>query len=72
MKIGFSRHPHAGQTGKVVDLFDVAEGLIHQSLDQAPSLRYIELPAGQSRRAKIEYAHLSALRDERSIPGAAR
>ena len=65
MKIVFVRHPHTGKTGKVINLVDVAQGLIHQIRIKHRPFDILHFRQGAGWRAEIENSHLSTPRDER-------
>src|ERR1700730_12474314 len=65
MKIAFIRHPHAGKTGKVINLGDAGHVLVHHSGIQHRTFEILHVRKGTARSAEIENAHLPAPRDER-------
>ncbi len=65
MKIVFVRNPHARQAGKVMDLADAAQRLIHQVRIEHRTFDIPHVRQGVGWRLEIENARLSTPRDQR-------
>ena len=65
MEIALSRYPHTRQAGKVIDLADIAECLVHQVRIQHRTFDIFNFRDGTGRRAKIQNPHLSTAGGER-------
>ena len=64
VKIGFPRHPHAGQTGKMIDLIDIAEAIVPPGRNRALNLHIFNFRQGGAGRTEIQNPHLTAPFDE--------
>ncbi|MDB5603926.1 MAG: hypothetical protein JWP25_826 [Bradyrhizobium sp.] len=64
MKIVFVRHPHTGQTGKVVNLIDTAYGVFHRAPIKHRTSDMFNVWWDTGFRTKIENAHLSTALNE--------
>ena len=58
MKIAFLPHPHAGQTGEMIDLFDAAQGFPYPVRIQHRAFDILDLRLGMARRVDVQHAHL--------------
>src|SRR5215813_5430698 len=65
VKVVLVRHPDARQAGKMVNLVDSLECLIHQFVVENRAFDVLRVCHGAARRAQIENARLPAARDER-------
>src|SRR5258708_10957232 len=64
MKIVFLRQPHAGQAGKVIDLIDAVQGIIHQVPIEHRTSDILHFGQRAGRRLQIEHAHAATALDE--------
>jgi hypothetical protein len=64
MKIAFPPHPHAGQTGKMIDLFDTANGFPNPVRIEHGAFNIINFRQGPGRSVDIQHTHLEAPGDE--------
>ena len=65
MKIALLPHPHTGQTGKMIDLFDAAQGFPYPVRIEHGAFDIINLRLGPGRRVNIQHTHLETPGDER-------
>ena len=64
MKIAFARHPHPRQSGKVIDLIDVAQANIDEARIEHRARHIFNFRQRKPRRANVENSYLSALSNE--------
>jgi hypothetical protein len=65
VKIILVRHPHAGEAGEVVDLFDVDERLVHDARIEHRTVDILNIRWFARRAAKVENPHTATSCEER-------
>jgi hypothetical protein len=65
IEIALLRYPHTRKTGKMIDLGDVAERLVHPVRIKYRTRDIFDLRNGADRRTKIKNPHLSTACSER-------
>jgi malate dehydrogenase (oxaloacetate-decarboxylating)(NADP+) len=64
-KIAFVSHPHAGKSGKMINLLDAAQSFPYPVRIQYRTFDILNFRLGAGRRVEIENTHLLAARDQR-------
>src|SRR5882757_933086 len=64
-EIALLRYPHTGKAGKMINLGDVADGLVHQIRIEHRTREIFDVRDGANRGAKIQNPHLSTASSER-------
>jgi len=65
MKIAFVSHPHAGKTGKMINLFDAVQGFPHPVRIEHRTFDILNFRLDAGRRVEIENTHQLTARDQR-------
>ena len=65
MKIAFVSHPHAGKSGKMIDLFDAVQGFPYPVRIEHRTFDILNFRLDAGRRVEIENTHRLAARDQR-------
>ena len=65
MKIALLPHPHTGQTGKMIDLFDAVQGFPYPVRIEHRTFDILNFRLDAGRRVEIENTHRLTARDQR-------
>jgi len=65
MKIAFVSHPHPGKTGKMINLFDAAQGFPYPVRIEHRTFDILNFRLDAGRRVEIENTHRLTARDQR-------